>query len=117
HAVAPDEASTDWPSIVRHYDDLLELKPSPVVELNRAIALAMAEGPAAGLEALQQIEGDPALARYYLLPAAQGRLWLEVGEAERAAYCYERALTLPTSGPERRFLERQLSRCRRVAPR
>jgi len=117
HAVADDEASTDWAGIVRHYDDLLELKPSPVVELNRAIALAKAEGPEAGIEALERIEGDPALARYYLLPAALGRLWLEAGELERAARYYEEALTRPTSAPERRFLERQLARCRRPAPR
>jgi RNA polymerase sigma-70 factor (ECF subfamily) len=117
HAVADDEASTDWVGIVRHYDDLLELKPSPVVELNRAIALAKAEGTAAGIEALERIEGDAALARYYLLPAALGRLWLEAGEPERAARYYEEALTRPTSAPERRFLERQLARCRRPAPR
>jgi len=115
HAVADDEASTDWAGIVRHYDDLLELKPSPVVELNRAIALAKAEGSEAGIEALERIEGDPALARYYLLPAALGRLWLEAGDAERAARYYEEALTRPTSAPERRFLERQLTRCRRPA--
>jgi RNA polymerase sigma-70 factor, ECF subfamily len=117
HAAAPDEASTDWRSIVRHYDDLLELKPSPVVELNRAIALAMAEGPVTGITALERIESDPALTRYYLLPAALGRLWIEAGDPERAARYYEEALTRPTSAPERRFLERQLARCRRVAPR
>jgi len=115
HAVADGEASTDWAAIVRHYEDLLELKPSPVVELNRAIALAKAEGPAAGIEALERIEADAALARYYLLPAALGRLWLEAGDAERAARYYREALTRPTSAPERRFLERQLAHCRRPA--
>src|SRR5262249_29755070 len=116
-AVAEDGAPTDWAAIVRHYDDLLELKPSPVVELNRAIALARAEGPAAGIEALERIEGDPVLARYYLLPAALGRLWLEAGEPERAARYYEEALNPPTSVPPRPFLQRQPARGRRPAAR
>jgi len=113
HAAAPDEASTDWNAIVRLYDDLLALKPSPVVELNRAIALAMAKGPAAGITAIERVESDPALSRYYLLPAALGRLWLEAGDVERAAQYYEEALARPCSAPERRFLERQRARCRR----
>jgi len=116
HVVASDEASTDWPAIVRLYDDLLALKPSPVVELNRAIALAMVKGPAAGIAALERVESDPALSRYSLLPAALGRLWREAGDAERAARYYEDALARPCSEPERRFLERQLTRCRRSAP-
>jgi len=115
HAAAPDEASTDWDAIVRLYDDLLALKPSPVVELNRAIALAMAKGPAAGIAAIERVESDPALSRYYLLPAALGRLWREAGDVERAARYYEEALARPCSEPERRFLERQLTRCRRTA--
>ena len=113
HALAHDQASTDWVGIVRLYDDLLALKPSPVVELNRAIALAMADGPAAGIAAIARVEADPALARYYLLPAALGGLWLEAGDAGRAAVYYREALTRPCSGPERRFLEKQLARCGR----
>ena len=117
HAVAVDDAATDWGYVVRLYDDLLAIKPSPVVELNRAIALAMAEGPAVGIAAIERIEQDPALARYYLLPAALGRLWLEAGELERAARAFEEALTRSCSAPERRFLERQLTKCRPDAPR
>ena len=117
HAAAPNSASTDWSAIVRLYDDLVALKPSPVVELNRAIALAMAEGPRIGIAAIERIESDPALARYYLLPATLGRLWLEAGDADRAAGYYEAALAMPCSAPERRFLERQLMRCRLSAPR
>lgn len=113
HAVAHDQVSTDWAGIVRLYDDLLALKPSPVVELNRAIALAMVDGPAAGIAAIARIEGDPALARYYLLPAALGGLWLEAGDAGRAAVYYREALARPCSAPERRFLEKQLARCGR----
>ena len=117
HAVAVDDAATDWGYVVRLYDDLLAIKPSPVVELNRAIALAMAEGPAVGIAAIERIEQDPALARYYLLPAALGRLWLEAGELERAARAFEEALTRSCSAPERRFLERQLTKCRPRVPR
>ena len=113
HAVARDEASTDWSCIVRLYDDLLALKPSPVVALNRAIALAMAEGPAAGIAAIERIEADPALARYYLLPAALGGLWLKLGDTSRSAHHYREALTRSCSAPERRFLEKQLARCLR----
>ncbi len=111
HAVARDEASTDWSVIVRLYDDLLALKPSPVVALNRAIARAMAEGPDAGIAAIERIESDPALAHYYLLPAALGGLWLKRGDPVRAARHYHEALTRPCSAPERRFLEKQLARC------
>ena len=113
HAVARDEASTNWPWIVHLYDDLLALKPSPVVALNRAIALAMADGPAAGIAAIERIEADPALARYYLLPAALGGLWLKLGDPIRATYHYREALTRSCSAPERRFLEKQLAKsCR-----
>lgn len=113
HAVADRHASTDWAGIVRLYDDLLALKPSPVVELNRAIALAMADGPAAGIAAIARIEAAPALARYHLLPAVLGGLWLEAGDAGRAAACYREALTRSCSAPELRFLEKQLARCGR----
>ncbi|HET8576358.1 MAG TPA: DUF6596 domain-containing protein [Methylomirabilota bacterium] len=108
HAVGRDQASTDWAYIVRLYDDLLALKPSPVVALNRAIAVAMADGPAAGIAAIERIAGDPALARYYLLPAALGGLWLKLGDPARAAHHYRDALTRACSAPERRFLERRL---------
>jgi RNA polymerase sigma-70 factor (ECF subfamily) len=117
HAVAVNDDATDWGYIVRLYDDLLAVKPSPVVELNRAIALAMAEGPTVGIAAIERIESDPALARYCLLPAALGRLWLEAGNPERAARYFEEALTRPCSAPERRFLERQLTKCRSSTPR
>jgi hypothetical protein len=74
-------------------------------------------GRVAHAEKLRFGEADPALARYYLLPAALGRLWLETGDAERAAQYYRAALARPCSAPERRFLERQLTKCRRSAPR
>jgi len=114
HAVAPDEASTNWTYVLRLYGELLALKPSPVVELNRAIALAMVEGPTAGIRAIEGIREHPALARYYLLPAALGALWLRAGDTTRAAGYYREALALPSSSPERRFLEKQLGRCAAV---
>jgi predicted RNA polymerase sigma factor len=83
------------------------------VELNLAIALAMADGPAAGIAAIARIEADPALARYYLLPAALGGLWLEAGDEGRAAVYHREALTRSCSAPGRRFLEKQLARCGR----
>lgn len=111
HAVARDEASTDWPYVLGLYGELLALKPSPVVELNRAIALAMVEGPTAGIRAIEGIETQPGFARYYLRSAALGALWLRAGDAKRAADCYRQALTRPCSSPERRFLEKQLEKC------
>src|SRR5438876_759317 len=111
HAVAPDEASTNWTYVLRLYGELLSLKPSPVVELNRAIALAMVDGPTAGIPAIESIQEHPVLSRYYLLPAALGALCLRAGDARRAADYYREALTRPSSTPERRFLEKQLERC------
>ena len=100
---------TDWGLIVRLYDELLDVRPSPVVALNRAIAAAMAGGldPAE----LRRLRDEPALRDYPLLPAALGALWLRAGEPAVAADCYAEALRKPCSGPTRRFLERQLSRC------
>jgi len=111
HAVAADEASTDWPYVLRLYDDLLSLKPSPVVALNRAIALAMVDGPAAGIRALEKLERHRALARYHLLPAALGALWRRAGAPATAARHYRAALALPCSSPARRFLQRHLAEC------
>jgi RNA polymerase sigma-70 factor, ECF subfamily len=111
HAVAPDEATVDWPYVLRLYDDLLALKPSPVVALNRAIALAMVEGPAAGIRALESLSDDRALARYHLLPAALGALWWRAGCPGTAARHFRAALARPCSKPERRFLQGRLAEC------
>ncbi len=111
HAAAPDEASTDWPYVLRLYDDLLALKPSPVVALNRAIALAMVDGPAAGIRALEALKRHRPLARYHLLPAALAALWRRAGVPATAARYYRAALALPSSSPERRFLQRRLAEC------
>lgn len=112
HAVAPAFDDTDWPAIVAHYDQLLELKPTPVVALNRAVAVAMADGPRAGLAEIAHIAGHPALRGYLPLPAILGELHLRAGERERAAEHFARALELPATMPEKRFLLRKLTACR-----
>lgn len=111
HAAAPDSGATDWPAILDLYDQLLELNRSPVVALNRAVALARVEGPEAALAALAEIEGHPAVAGYYLFHATRGELLREIGPSEAAARAFRRALTCPASGPERRFLEGKLAAC------
>ncbi len=107
HAVSPDAASTDWREIVSLYDDLYKLNPSPVVALNRAVALSRAEGPGAGIQALAPFEDHPKLQRYYLLHAALGSLWRDLGNHERSQECFRRARECPCSEPERKFRERQ----------
>jgi RNA polymerase sigma-70 factor (ECF subfamily) len=109
HAVAPRYEDTDWLRIVELYDTLAALKPTPIVALNRAIALSRLHGPQVGLAAVESIAGAPALARYYLLPATMGELARESGDAVRAAECYRAALACECSEPERRFLERRLA--------
>jgi RNA polymerase sigma-70 factor (ECF subfamily) len=109
HAEAKSAAATDWPQIVALYDLLLRAEPSPVVELNRAVAIAMRDGPAAGLELVDALlyEGD--LAEYRLAHAARADLCRQLGKNEEAHKSYERALALTKQGPERRFLERRLA--------
>jgi RNA polymerase sigma-70 factor, ECF subfamily len=111
HAMAPSYAATDWTQILALYDDRLALAPSPVVVLNRAVALSMVEGPRAGIAALAEVAADPRLRDYYLLPATLADLWLRCGERQAAAAHYRRALELSCSEPERRFLLRRLGAC------
>jgi RNA polymerase sigma-70 factor (ECF subfamily) len=108
HAVAPNWDDTDWRQVLALYDDLLELTGSPVVALNRAIARARVDGPAAGLADLEGVADDPLLAGYHLLPSVEAALWREAGDLPRAAAAYQRALALARSTPERRWLARQL---------
>lgn len=109
HATAQDFAATDWAYIAEQYDRLYELNSSPVIALNRAVAISRCEGPEAGLRAVEAIEAHPALQRYHLLPAILGRLWQELGDHEKAAAYLRKALACDCSAPERRFLERQLA--------
>jgi RNA polymerase sigma-70 factor (ECF subfamily) len=108
HARAARPQDTDWRAIARVYDRLLELRPSPVVELNRAVAIAMAEGPQAGLAIVEGIKARGDLRDYYLLWSAEADLLRRLGRRKEAANAYRRALELVTSAPERRFLSRRL---------
>lgn len=116
HAVAPAYAATDWNEIVSLYDALLDLEPSPIVALNRAIALSRAAGPRAGLRALDALRDDPTLSRYVLFHATLGELSREAGDREAAEAHYRAALALPCSEPGRRFLERKLGTIRAPRP-
>ncbi len=110
HAAAASYADTDWAQIVDLYDQLHRQHPTPVVALNRAVALSRLHGPEAGLRALEPLRESPALARYALLPAVLAELWAEAGAPERAAALYRQALRGPCSEPERRYLQRRLAR-------
>ncbi len=109
HAQARRPEETDWRQIAALYGVLLRLNPSPVVELNRAVAVAQAEGPEEGLRLLDDLEERGALASYHLLPAARADLLKKLGRFEEAAAAYRRALSLVANEPERRFLERRLA--------
>lgn len=108
HANAPSAAATDWREIVGLYDVLLWLSPSPIVELNRAVALAMRDGPAAGLAVVDAILGRGDLREYRLAHAARGELCRRLGRIDEAREAFERALALAHTDPERRFLERRI---------
>jgi RNA polymerase sigma-70 factor (ECF subfamily) len=109
HARAPDAVSTDWAEITALYDELARMQPSPVVELNRAVAVAMAEGPSAGLSLVDALDSSGALAGYHLLPATRADLLRRLGRREEAAAAYGRALELVTTDVERRYLRRRLA--------
>jgi RNA polymerase sigma-70 factor (ECF subfamily) len=109
HATAADAADTDWAEIARLYARLSELVPSAVVELNRAVAVAMADGPAAGLELVEALEASGRLAGYHLLPATRADLLRRLQRPAEAAASYREALDLATADAERRFLARRLS--------
>jgi RNA polymerase sigma-70 factor, ECF subfamily len=109
HAQAPTAADTDWREITALYDRLGEIAPTPVVLLNRAVAIAMADGPAAGLALVDELEQTDALSGYYLLPATRADLLRRLGRDGEAAASYRRALELAPTDAERRFLGRRLS--------
>jgi RNA polymerase sigma-70 factor (ECF subfamily) len=108
HCEAARMEETDWAAILRLYDLLQRVQPSPVVRLNRAVAVAMAEGPRAGLALIDELARGGELEGYHLLHAARADLLRRMGEAGEAAGSYRQALTLVTNDSERRFLERRL---------
>jgi RNA polymerase sigma-70 factor, ECF subfamily len=109
HAAAPESGATDWREIVGLYDVLLQMVPSPVVELNRAVAVAMRDGPTAGLDLIDAILARGDLADYHLAHSARADFCRRLGRTADARDAYRRALGLTQQEPERRFLERRLS--------
>ncbi len=109
HAEAPQPAATDWSRIVGIYDLLLQLESSPVVELNRAVAVAMRDGPAAGLELIDAILARGDLTDYHLAYAARADFCRRLGRRAEAERAYRQAIDLARQEPERRFLERRLA--------
>jgi RNA polymerase sigma-70 factor (ECF subfamily) len=109
HANAPDSAATDWQQIVGLYDMLLRAEPSPIIALNRAVAVAMRDGPEAGLNLIDAILARGELGEYHLAHAARADLCRRLGRTAEAQASYERALSLTEQEPERRFLQRRLA--------
>lgn len=109
HAEAASPADTDWPQIVELYDVLLRIEPSPVVRLNRAVALAMRDGPADGLQQIDELLGGGDLDGYHLAHAARADMCRRLGMVEEARAAYQRALTLTSQAPEQRFLSGRIA--------
>jgi RNA polymerase sigma-70 factor, ECF subfamily len=112
HARAAAAADTDWVAIAALYDALAQVAPSPVVELNRAVALGMAFGPAAGLEVLDALANEPAMVNYHLLPSVRGDLLEKLGHWADARAEFERAASLTRNGAERQLLLRRADQAR-----
>jgi RNA polymerase sigma-70 factor (ECF subfamily) len=108
HADAPSAAATDWAQIVGLYDVLARVEPSPIVELNRAVAVAMRDGPSAGLALIVAILTRGDLSDYHLAHSARADMCRRLGRTADARAAYQRALALTRQEPERRFLERRL---------
>ena len=108
HAEAPTADQTDWAEIAALYQLLMRIHPSPVVELNRAVAVAMRDSPAAGLAIVDDILARGDLKNYYLSYSVRADLYRRMGRKDEARADYQRALSLTQQAPERRFLERRL---------
>jgi predicted RNA polymerase sigma factor len=113
HARAPSAADTDWVFITALYDELVRIRPSPVVELNRAVAVAMAYGPAAGLELADRLRSGGALERYHLLPSVRGDLLAKLGRYTEARGEFEFAATLTQNRRESQLLLDRAAACSR----
>ena len=113
HALARTGAETDWARIASLYEALAQVSPSPVVELNRAVALGMAFGPAAGLELVDRLTSEPSLQRYHLLPSVRGDLLAKLGRFDEARKELERAASLTRNGRERKLLLERAAECAR----
>ncbi len=111
HAQATSAEETDWEKIAALYDALAQLTPSPVIELNRAVAIAMAFGPLAGLEIIEKLSGDAALKDYHLLPSVRGDLLFRLGRWQEARQAFLHAASLTANNRERRLLRRRAAEC------
>jgi RNA polymerase sigma factor (sigma-70 family) len=111
HARAHAPEETDWSRIVRLYEELAQRVPSPIVELNRAVAVGMASGPAWGLELVNSLTGEPSLANYHLLPSVRGDFLVKLGQFEEARVEFERAASLTRNGRERELLLERARSC------
>jgi len=107
HATVPTAEETDWPQIAALYGELARWTPSPVVELNRAVAVGMADGPAAGLALVEALAATGALAQFHLLPATRADLLRRLGRLDEASRAYAEAIALATNDAERIYLERR----------
>jgi RNA polymerase sigma-70 factor (ECF subfamily) len=110
HCTAPDAASTDWERILAHYDELLQMKPSPIIALNRAVAVAHLDGPQAGLDAIALMPERERMENHYLLHAVIGELHWRMKHERDAAESFRRSLALAHVGPEQVYLTRMLER-------
>jgi RNA polymerase sigma-70 factor (ECF subfamily) len=108
HAEAESVAATDWRQIVALYDRLVRIQPSPVVKLNRAVAIAMRDGPEASLTLIDAVLEHGELANYYLAHSARADMYRRLGRTAEARSSYEKALALTQQEPERRFLPKRL---------
>jgi RNA polymerase sigma-70 factor, ECF subfamily len=108
HARASTVADTDWERIVLLYDALLQIRPSPIVGLNRAVAVGMAQGPAAGLASLDALDPDPTLTGYHLLPSVRGDLLLKLGRFNEAREEIQRAIAMTENRREQDLLSERL---------
>ena len=111
HAQAATAAETDWRRIATLYATLARVNPSPVVELNRAVAVAMAEGPAAGLLIVDALREEPTMASYHLLPAVRGDLLAKLGRHDEARAQFERAAELTRNAQERAVMLERAAGC------
>jgi RNA polymerase sigma-70 factor (ECF subfamily) len=109
HAQAPSYAETDWPQILELYDELLRIWPSPVVALNRAVAVSMVDGPEAALVEVEELEHDSRLSGYRYLPATKADLLHRLGRDSEAAIAYQAALALTDNAAEQEFLAERVS--------
>jgi len=108
HAEAESSADTDWRQIVALYNQLVRIQPSPVVHLNRAVAIAMRDGPETGLRHIEEIMDQGELGNYYLAHSARAEMYRQLGRTAEARASYEKALALTQQEPERQFLRERI---------